>query len=417
MPAFSMAQQLGEVISMKQYLKYGILPLTAWVICLVAEIINMKGSAFPQTQVEILSNIAMLATAIFGFFYLGLPAKLDGSCNLYGVLCNLTVSGVAFVMNVAVYRYSIRWDHLWEDLFCWHICWILCLLIQMLLLTKLGTFFLEKCQGLLSSAKQCGKGALQSVKKAAQSFMSVARSINKDVLVTWCVGLVAWGVYLGIRVYDKGIVLTFSDVSVIGESVWLWLEIIVICGLLRLLPSAFHKSSQIIQAADHKKVLFGIGCISLGVLLRIWQFPTWAAVLIPLILGTSIAMTTVRRAHDPNAASALTGTIYLIKKGFRGKRSGLRRWKRIASQRKKTNQMRKRSTHIKAPTGARGIDPILPAFMCCLLLPFIVLFILTLLSSNGRMIIEDLGWSNANILLELLNAMGQTATDILNPKP
>lgn len=403
---------------MKQYWKYGILPLTAWVICLVAEIINIKGSAFPQTQVEILSNIVMLATAIFGFFYLGLPSKIDIPHSLYGSLCNLSVSGIAFVMNVAVYGHSIRWDHLWEDLFCWHICWILCAFIQILFLTVLGAFLWRKCQGLLSSAKQCGKGALQSAKKAVQSIMSAVKRIDKNILITVCVGLVVWGIYLGTSVYAKGIVSTFSDVSVIGESVRLWLEIIVICGLLRLLPSVFHKSTQAIQAADHKKVLFGMGCISLGVLLRIWQFPTWAAVLIPLILSTSLAMTAVRRAHNPNAANAhRTGTIYLIKEGFRGKRSGFRRWKQIASQRKKTNQMRKGSTHIEAPIEVRGIDPILPAFICCFLLPFVILFISTLLSSEGRMIIESQEWKDLRILMDLLNAMGQTATNILNLKP
>lgn len=372
MPAFAMAQRLGEVIPMKQYRKYGILPLAAWLVCLGAEIINVKGSALPQSQVEVLLNIAMLATAIFGFFYLGLPAKINLSHSLYGFLCNLSVSGIAFVMNVAVYGHSIRWDHLWEDLFCWHICWVLCVFIQILFLTVLGAFLWRKCQGLLSSAKQCGKGALQSAKKAVQSIMPAVKRIDKNIFITVCVGLVVWGIYLGTSVYAKGIISTFSDVSVIGESVWLWLEIIVICGLLRLLPSVFHKSAQAIQAADNKKVLFGMGCVSLGVLLRIYQFPIWAVVLISMLLVVFIKMAEARRTHISD-----TGTY----------------------------------------TKASNVDPILPTFICCFLLPLVVLFISTLLSSEGRAILENQEWKDTRVLLELINAMGQTATNSLNLKP
>lgn len=107
--------------------------------------------------VEFISNVAMVAVAVKAFFSSGEFSMLGGG-KLRNTLENLTIPVLAFFMNIGVFGYIIRWDHLLEDLWGWHSWWMFCAVIQILFLSGYENSDGSVSYSAVSNADNSGQG-------------------------------------------------------------------------------------------------------------------------------------------------------------------------------------------------------------------------------------------------------------------
>jgi len=205
----------------------------------------------PPAQLQIFSNIAMLAVAAKGFFALGQPSALS-TTRLSSTLGNLTVPVLAFYMNINVFGYVIRWDHLPADLWGWHTGWIICAGVQVLFLSGFAQYVLHQ---MLRLAKAVG----HQVKNAASALADKVKLCDKGVLLIFLTGTVLWGVYLGSQIFSRGAQAVFSDVKTLWGSVLLLLVWTIVGVLLYVVPAVCKKSKWTIFGMDGKGIVIAIG--------------------------------------------------------------------------------------------------------------------------------------------------------------
>lgn len=81
-------------------------------------------------RVDIIFNMLLACIAVFSIFLIGLPAKRRPERQPVGLLSNLLISILAFLMNIAVFGHEINWHAPLENLWGRHIGWLVCAILQ-----------------------------------------------------------------------------------------------------------------------------------------------------------------------------------------------------------------------------------------------------------------------------------------------
>lgn len=254
--------------------------LWAFVVLLAAAIVvtgfSWAGRLLPG-QIEIFSNIAMLAVAARGFFALGQPSVLSGR-RLSSVLGNLTVSVLAFFMNINVFRHTIPWNRLPDDLWGGHIGWAICAAVQVLFLSGFVQCVCRQALRFLTAAAREGKNAASALRNAV-------RLSDKGVLLIFLTGGALWGVYLVSQILGRGVQAAFSDANILWGSVLLLLVWAIAGVLLYMFPAICKKSKWTVFGMDGKKIVIAAG-IAAGVLAAVLIFA-----LLAMLRGAGVVLT------------------------------------------------------------------------------------------------------------------------------
>lgn len=217
--------------------------LRAFVVLLASALIaagfDWFGSILPA-QIVIFSNIAMLAVATSGFFTLCQASAL-GTARLSTTLSNLTVSALAFFMNINVFGYAVRRDHLPDDLWGWHTIWIICAGVQALFLSGF--------------AQRVSIAIKNQAPKAAASLAKAFKSCNKGILLIYLSGFAVWSAYLGIQISGRGVQAVISDTQILWGSVLLLLVWVAVGVLLYVVPTVCAKIKQVVAGMGTPKQL------------------------------------------------------------------------------------------------------------------------------------------------------------------
>lgn len=256
----------------------------------------------PPAQIEIFSNIAMFAVAAKGFFALGQPSTLSNR-RLSSTLGNLTVSALAFFMNIKVFERAVRWDHLLDDLWNWHIGWIICAAAQVLFLSGFAQYVLQL-------VLRFSEVADRQMKRAASAFVNAIKQSDKGVLLIFLTGAALWGTYLGSQISGRGVQAAFSDVKILWGSVLLLLIWTMVGILLYVAPAIYKKSKWTIFGMDGKRIVIAIG-IAAAVVSVVLIFALLA------LLGGVRTVLTVLVALVVLAGLICAAVKYSIKKSFR----------------------------------------------------------------------------------------------------
>lgn len=213
----------------------------------------------PPKYVELFSNIAMFAVAAKGFFALGQPSTLSGK-RLRNTLGNLTVSALAFFMNISVFGHIIRWEYLPDDLWGWHTGWIICAVIQMLFLSGFAQYVRNQVHIFLTTVKN-------QLRRIASALIKSVKLCDKGVLLFFLIGTILWATYLGSQIFSRGVQAVFSDVGTLCGSVLLLLVWVLVGILLYITPAICKKSKWAIFGMNGKKIIIAI--VSVNALLML----------------------------------------------------------------------------------------------------------------------------------------------------
>lgn len=238
---------------MKQGCKKGSPAFCALLVLFIVEIINISGTVPLQQRnnFENMSNMTILLIALIGFFGLGIPSQKGGHGDWGILLGNITVSAIAFLMNINVFEHTIQIEQLLENLWCCHMLWIICTAVQFLFLTDIGKWLWNLIRKLLAWEKN----AVVWVESICCDFAGLVKRSDKSVVLTISIGVVLWGIFLINQIRIQRADAIFSDAGFWRSSMWIWAIIITISYLLHTVPLIFRKNVEAIEGISSKKVL------------------------------------------------------------------------------------------------------------------------------------------------------------------
>ena len=167
-------------------------------------------------------------------------------------------------MNVNLFGYAVRRDHLLDDLWFGHIGWIICAIAQVLFLSGFAQYVLHQVLR-FSGVAGC------QMKRAASAFVNAIKLSDKGVLLIFLTGAVFWGTYLGSQISGRGVQAAFSDAKILWGSVLLLLIWTMVGILLYVAPAVCKKSKWTIWGMDGKRIVIAIG-IAAAVMLAVLIF-------------------------------------------------------------------------------------------------------------------------------------------------
>lgn len=248
----------GECL-MNQNIKNAVPVLLAVLVLLVTEIINWMGIVPPvqNTNFETMCNFLLLAVAVGSFFLQGLPSAKNGQYDLTIILSNITVSAIAFPINIDVFKHSIRSERFWGDIWGWHAGWLLVIFVQILALSGWGSKLSGQIRSLLrgvsSASTKMGKGLLLVSGKLGDFFSVVSKTagnINKRIFLIIFIGVIIWGLYLKALYNEEGVGSIFLQMEFWRNSFFLWMYYLVIILVVHVIIAVFQK----VKNAISKKV-------------------------------------------------------------------------------------------------------------------------------------------------------------------
>lgn len=262
----------------------GCLALSAVLALLLVEVLRLRGVIPNGVEVEIICNIVMLAIAVAGLFFLGHPPENKiVSC----VLGNMAVSLMATIMNIDVFGHAIRLAHLVDDLLNWHALWIGFAILQLLVLSSSGKLLLKQISGIL----KWGKGGIVLIGATILDTAKHIKESDKRIRLIVIVGILLWAGYFGIQIRATDVQTVLFSVDFWQKSLLFWLIYLVITVLIYLLPAIQQKSKEALLKIDAKKVLAGIICAGVVLIL-----PFILKVISMAVALAGLLFTTVERA-------------------------------------------------------------------------------------------------------------------------
>lgn len=238
----------------------GYLAFSAVLALFVVEMLRLCGVISNVVEVEIICNIVMLVIAVAGLFFLGHPPeKKVVSC----VLENMAVSLMATIMNIDVFGHAIRLAHLVEDLLNWHALWIGFAILQLLVLSSLGKLLLKQ----ISEILEWGKRVIVLIGATILDIAKHIKESDKRIRLIVIVGILLWAGYWGIQIRATDVQTVLFSVDFWQKSLLFWLIYLVIVVLIYLLPAIQQKSKEALLKIDAKKVLAGIICVGVVLIL------------------------------------------------------------------------------------------------------------------------------------------------------
>lgn len=238
----------------------GCLAFSAVLVLLVVEVLCLRGVIPNVVEVEIICNIVMLAIAVAGLFFLGHPPeKKIVSC----VLGNMAVSLMATIMNIDVFGHAIRFAHLVEDLLSWHALWIGFATLQLLVLSSSGKLLLKQIRGIL----KWGKSLIVLIGATILDIAKHIKESDKRIRLIVIVGILLWTGYFGIQIRTTDVQTVLFSVDFWQKSLLFWLIYLVIAVLIYLLPAIQQRSKEVLLKIDAKKVLAGVICVGVVLIL------------------------------------------------------------------------------------------------------------------------------------------------------
>lgn len=257
----------------------GCMAFSAVLVLLVVEVLCLQGVIPNVVEVEIICNIVMLAIAVAGLFFLGHPPeKKIVSC----VLGNMAVSLMATIMNIDVFGHAIRLAHLVEDLLSWHALWIGFATLQLLVLSSSGKLLLKQIRGIL----KWGKSLIVLIGATILDMAKHIKESDKRIRLIVIVGILLWTGYFGIQIHTTDAQTVLFSVDFWQKSLLFWLIYLVIAVLIYLLPAIQQKSKEALLKIDAKKVLTGVICVGVVLILPfIFKVISMVVVLAGLLLN------------------------------------------------------------------------------------------------------------------------------------
>lgn len=394
----------------------------------VVALLNWQGIALSK-YIELFSNIAMFAVAAKGFFALGQPSTLSGK-KLRNTLGNLTVSALAFFMNISVFGHIIRWNHLSDDLWGWHTGWIICAMIQMLFLSG----FAQCVRRQVLKLPNLGKTVKNQLKKIFSALVNTVKRHDKGVLLIFLIGTVLWTIYLGSQISGNGVQATFSDVGILCGSILLLLVWTFVGILLYVTPAICQKFKWAIFGMNGKKIIIAI--VSVNALLMLVLIFT----LLSLMGGVETVLTVL------TSLAVLAGLICAVIKYNAGKKicrndssrenpDSSTPGKSTSNQNNPTqndpsqsnpgqndssqnnpeqndpsqNKSERNTPNQSTPATDGKINPwdVAITILAYIVIPLILIFLMAIFSSDVRQILASEGFTWRDFIGVLLKAIGQ----------
>jgi len=328
---------------------------------------------------EIISNAVMLMIAVLSFFVLGLPAQCDSGGPLAGVLANLAVPAITFPMNIDVFGYRIRPDHVLDDLWGWHLGWIICAAVQVLFLSGL-------VKKLLSRIKMFLNWLERVIKLLGSSLFDAIEKSCRSIQLTVSVGLIIWIVFFGIQIYTRGVAYVFSDTEIFLRSVWLWIATIIICLFIHIAPLAFKKARDAVTEMTNKGALAATLAVLLVLLTGV--LPSMLQTIAMIVLIPLIPM----------------GLLALAIKG-------IMKLKRTLKADPRGNGQEAEAPETEDKVNFKDLTVVL---VCFIGLPLLILCLITALGQEGKTIITTQDLSDVSTWLNFITATFDVAKSLLD---
>lgn len=259
----------------------------------------------PGTQehdFETVTNAAMFGTAVVSLFFAGLPAKRDSERQLGGVLSNLAVSALAFLINIVVFEHVIDWEHPLNDLWGGHAGWFLWMVIQLLLLSGLGELLLGWIRKFLAwlGRRKDGLG------KASVQIMDTIKRNDKGIITILGTSVLLWVLYLSGKVLATGTVDVLAYPNTLKEGMLLWVVSIIIGAFVYSSPLMFRKVKSAVDTLNPRKMLTAFMAAAILMLLffvLLNQLGVWGGVLAVLAGAVGLTGLLLEKHHRTSTPS------------------------------------------------------------------------------------------------------------------
>lgn len=215
-----------------------------------------------------MGNVILAVIAVFSFFLLGLPMKTADKRNLGSILGNIGVAAVAFLLDISASEDVMA--EAADSLRNWRLFWIVCAVTQILFLSDLG----ERILYYIKEVLKWGGKLLHLFGSIITGFGEIIAGIPEDIRscgkierIIALIGIVLWGIYLGILIHIQGMPIVFSNTDIFWNSLSMWTAYIIICFLIYITGSFFAKAASEIRNGQGLKIIEVVIVLILSVIL------------------------------------------------------------------------------------------------------------------------------------------------------